>query len=453
MRVQPGLIRFAFVNLGAAQHDFAIAGRKTRVLRRGGRAAVEVRLRKPGRYRFLCTVAGHAALGMKGTLVVAGPGKPATVPTTTSKAPQTPPLHQDGALLEATRVGTFDRPVFVTSPPGDEQLLFVVEQRGVIRVMEDGRLLPRPFLDIEHDVKIESETGLFALAFAPDYAFSRRFYVSYTDRQGNGDFNVVEYRPKIADANDADLLSKRTVLHVVKPWENHNGGMLQFGPDGYLYIAIGDGDSGVVAKPGAFAQTLDDLLGNILRIDPREALDAAYTSPVSNPFVDIAGARPEVWAYGLRNPWRFWIDTNGDMLIGDVGEGVAEEIDLVPAGHGGLNFGWPCFEGSVPFDTTMRCPNAVFPLFDYRHGNGECSVTGGVVLRDPRLPELEGVYLYADLCIGALHALRMHKGTAPETIDLGVTISQPTSFGVDGLGRAYVTSLEGPVYRLDPRSS
>jgi glucose/arabinose dehydrogenase len=454
-RVQPGVVRFAFVNRGSAQHDFAIAGRKTRVLPRGGRAVVEVRLRKPGRYSFLCTVAGHAALGMKGTLVVARPGKagPFTPPTTTTTTTATPPVYGEEAVLRATPIGTFERPVFVTSPPGDERRVFVVEQRGVIRVVDNGSLLGGPFLDIEHEVKIENETGLFALAFAPDYATSRRLYISYSDREGNGDFNVVEYRHKVHDPYAADSVTKRTVLHVVKPWENHNAGMLQFGPDGYLYVAIGDGDSGVVDKPGAFAQTLDDLLGNILRIDPREARDAAYSSPESNPFVDVAGARPEVWAYGLRNPWRFWIDTNGDMLIGDVGEGVAEEIDLVPAGHGGLNFGWPCFEGSVPFDTTMRCPNAVFPLFDYSHANGACSVTGGVVLRDPRLPALEGLYLYADLCVGALKGLRLHKGAAPESVDLGVTVSQPTSFGVDGLGRVYVTSLEGPVYRLDPETS
>lgn len=449
-QVPAGAVRFVVVNRGSIVHDFALGRAKTRLIAAGRSAVRVVRLTKPGRYTFLCTVSGHAALGMKGTLIVTKGKTTAPPVTTTTTKPETPPTQQPGAPLAATRVGTFDRPVLVTSPPGDPERLFVVEQAGVVRVLDDGVLQGEPFLDISGHVKVGNEAGLLSLAFAPDYATSGRFYVYYTARQGSGDVKVVEYRRDFAKATPvADLTSARVVLEIPEPYENHKAGMMQFGPDGNLYIAVGDGDSGVANPPGAFAQTLDDLLGSILRIEPHETANAPYTVPDSNPFVGVEGARPEIWSFGLRNPWRFWIDSTGDLYIADVGEGAAEEIDLQPAGHGGLNFGWPCYEGRTVFDASARCPNAVFPLFDYPHAHGECSVIGGVVMHDARLPELDGLYLYADLCIGELKALRLKKGSAPEEVDLGVTVSQPTSFGVDALGRVYVTTLDGPVYRLD----
>ncbi len=204
------------------------------------------------------------------------------------------------------------------------------------------------------------------MAFAPDYATSGRFYVDYTDCVGNGNVNVVEYRRSTRRTRTRPIRPRPApMLHIVKPYENHNAGMLQFGPDGYLYVAVGDGDSGVLHKPGFFAQTLDDLLGNILRIDPLDGTAAQpYAIPDSNPFVGRDGARGEVWDYGLRNPWRFWIDAGtGDLWIGDAQLGGPEEIDYAPGNTGGRNFGWPCFQGAEPFDATETCTDPVAPVY------------------------------------------------------------------------------------------
>ena len=451
-QVPVGLVRFVVVNRGATVHDLAVAGRKTRLLEPGERAVLLVRLGGAARQRYVCTVPGHEALGMKGVLLVAAPGGVVPVSRGTGHGRvDTEPPDESAARVELTRVGLFDRPVHVTAPPGDPRRLFIVEQRGFVRVLLDGELLPEPFLDISDRVKIVSESGLLSLAFAPDYETSGRFYIHFTNRVGNGNVNVMEFRRSAQNPNVADPESGRLLLDVFKPWENHNGGMLQFGPDGYLYVSIGDGDSGVLNRPGAFAQTLDDLLGNILRIDPAPTETEPYTVPDSNPFVGAQGARPEVWAYGLRNPWRFWVDrVTGDLYVGDVGEGNAEEIDLQPAGEGGANFGWPCFEGSLPFDTAATCPSALPPLLEYSHAGGACSVVAGLVLHDPLLPLLEGRLLYADVCRGSLKTLAAVAGRLAEEQELGVQVVQPVSFGEDALGRAYVATLGGAVYRIDP---
>jgi glucose/arabinose dehydrogenase len=448
-RVPIGPVRFVVRNRGATTHDFRIAGVKTRLLAPGQRAVLVVRFKKAARVAYRCSVAGHAALGMKGTLVV---GKPKSPPETTS--PQTTPTTETppAASLQLTPIGTFERPSFVTAPPGDPDRIFIVEQRGVIRVIDDGELVPKPFLDISDEVQIANETGLLGLAFAPDYAASGRFYVYFTRHEANGNVYLEEYRRSAGNPDEADPYSARVVLRIVKPWENHNAGMLQFGPDGYLYVAVGDGDSGVLNPPGAFAQTLDDLLGNILRIDPRQDGNQPYSVPASNPFVGVPGKRPEIWAYGLRNPWRFWVDEQtSDLYLGDVGEGVREEIDYEPAGKGGLDFGWPCFEGTAVYDATATCPDAVAPLLEYGHASTLCAVIGGVVAHDPRLPALDGEFLYTDLCDGKLRALRVEGGRLESSQDLGLNVSQPSSFGKDALGRVYVTSVQGPVYRIDPR--
>jgi glucose/arabinose dehydrogenase len=295
-----------------------------------------------------------------------------------------------------------------------------------------------------------NERGLLSLAFAPDYARTGRFYVDYTDRTGNGNIQVVEYR-RAEDGDTADPASARPILSIVKPWENHNAGMLQFGPDGTLYIAVGDGDSGAINPPGFYAQTLDDLLGNILRIDPGHPTeDAPYSVPDDNPFVAGEGARPEIWDYGFRNPWRFWIDpVTSDMYIADVGEGDAEEIDYVEGNAPGLNFGWPCFEGELPHGTTQMCPGAVAPLLDYDHAGGRCAVVGGVVVHDAGLPDLAGRYLYGDYCDGKVNSLLVDGGKVTEPHDLGLTVPTLSSFGVDGRGRVYLVATDGGVYRLD----
>jgi glucose/arabinose dehydrogenase len=444
--VPAGRVRFVVVNRGATIHDFAVGRSRTRLLKPGQQQALVIRFVRAGRLAYRCTVPGHAALGMKGMLVV---GKPKPAPPATTAEPPPPPPSPEGVQLSP--IGTFDRPDLVTAPTGDPSRLFVVEQRGVVRVIENGTELAAPFLDISDQVQSANETGLLGLAFPPDYAASGLFYVFFNRHEANGNLYLEEFHRSATNPDQADPYSGRVVLRIVKPWENHNAGMLQFGPDGYLYVAVGDGDSGVLHPPGAFAQTLDDLLGDILRIDPRQSGGQPYTVPASNPFVGVAGARPEIWAYGLRNPWRFWVDsTTGDLYLGDVGEGTREEIDYEPAAKGGFDFGWPCFEGTVPFDPTATCAGDVPPILDYNHDTNLCSVIGGVVLHDSRLPALDGFFLYSDLCGGEVQALRVEDGAVAETRDLKLNVPGTDSFGVDSLGRAYVVSVNGPVYRIDP---
>jgi glucose/arabinose dehydrogenase len=337
----------------------------------------------------------------------------------------------------------------VTAPAGDARRLFVVEKRGTIVELLDGVPVDRPFLDISDRVKSDSsEPGLLSLAFAPDFSTSGVAYVFYTARKANGDVRISSFRTAFGVGGPLDPATERILLEIQKPWENHNGGMLQFGPDGMLYASVGDGDSGVLNPPGAFAQTRDDLLGNILRIDTS---GSPYAVPPDNPFVGQAGIRPEIWAYGLRNPWRFWIDApSGRILIGDVGAGAREEIDLIPRGEKGLNFGWPCFEGSTPFDTTAECAAPTAPVWEQSHGDGSCSVIAGVVIHDPRLPALDGRFLYGDYCTGKLGALSIPNATVVADDDLGLRLPEVSSFGVDGSGRVHLVTNKGLVYRLDP---
>ena len=451
--VPPGRVRFTVVNRGVFPHDFAIGGRKTRLLRHGQRAVLTLVLRRPTRLAYRCTVPGHAAAGMKGLLTVGRPRSPAptTAPTTTAPEPTTTAPAEVG--LKLTKIGDFERPVLVTAPLGDPHSLFIVEQRGMIRMLIDDVMQTKPFLDLTNDVVEVSERGMLSAAFAPDYARSGRFYVYYTDSTGSGNVNVVEYRRSVDDPKVADPQTARTVLHIVKPYENHNAGMMQFGPDGNLYVAVGDGDSGVLHPPGFFAQTVDDLLGNILRIDPRPPGDqsTAYQIPDTNPFVDQQGARGEVWDYGLRNPWRFWIDgVTGDLYLGDAGEGDIEEIDYAQSNVGGQNFGWPCFQGTSVFTPGADCPGAVPPIYQYGHAGTRCAVIGGVVVRDPRLPSLAGRYLFGDYCDGKIISFLVADGKATEVHDTGLSVPTLSSFGVDGRGRVYLTATDGGVYRLDP---
>jgi glucose/arabinose dehydrogenase len=449
--VPVGRVRFTVVNRGSVAHDFWVAGRRTPVLKPGQSAVLTVAFSRRGRFAYRCTVPGHAALGMKGTLTVgrATAGKGTTAPTTTRTAPTTTSAT---VAVKLTKIGDFQRPVFVTAPRGDPDHLYVVEQRGTVQEVVDGQVLPTPFLDITDRVQEVSERGLLGLAFPPDYATSGRFFVDYTDGSGNGNLNVVEFVRLTKNPDRADLDTAHPILSIVKPWENHNAGMLQFGPDGYLYVAVGDGDSGVINPPGAFAQTLDDLLGDVLRIDPlRPTATDPYSIPETNPLVGKAAARAEVWDYGLRNPWRFWIDpVTGDLYVGDAGEGDREEIDYVEGNRGGLNFGWPCFEGSIALPTTQSCADPVAPVYEYDHGGGRCAVIGGVVVHDPRLPALDGRYLFGDYCDGKLHSTLVAGGRADAVSDLGLTVPTLDSFGVDGRGRVYVTATDGGVYRLDP---
>lgn len=435
-------VRFAVRNAGSQVHNFVIGKVRTRLLAPGRSQTITVRFPKAGAFSFLCSVPGHAKAGMKGLFGVARPAPP--------PPPLPPPvIVSDDAVL--TEVGTFARPVLVTAPVGDVRRVFVVEHAGRVRIVRDGVVLPTPFLDISDRVRAVNEPGLQSIVFAPDFATSGLVYVFYNANQGNGDLRLVEYHVRPENQDIVDIGSERMLLEIPKPWENHNGGMMQFGPDGMLYLSVGDGDSGVLNAPGAFAQTRDDLLGDILRIDPRGK--TPYAVPGDNPFVNTPGVRPEIWAYGLRNPWRFWIDpVTSAMLIGDVGFGEREEIDVAPLGRGGLNFGWPCFEGTLPFDASATCVDPVAPIWEKPHSDGSCSVIGGVVIHDPRLPTLAGRFIFGDYCNGLLSQFPVGSiGAPPVTAEqLDLTVPNLSSFGVDGLARVYAMSTEGKVYRLDP---
>jgi glucose/arabinose dehydrogenase len=428
-------VRFVVRNAGSSVHDFVVHGHRTRLLARGRSQTITVRFARKGTFTYLCSVPGHARLGMKGTFSV---GTRAVLPPT---PPRPPPVTVSGSAV-LTQVVTTERPVWVTSPPGEADRIFVVDQEGVIWIVEKGQLREK--------VHFSSEPGLLSMAFSPDYAQSGLFYLVYNANSGNGDLRLSEFRRDATNPDRAEQYSERVVLTIRKPWENHNGGMLEFGPDGDLYMSVGDGDSGVLDPPGFFAQSRDDLLGDILRIDPRHG--DPYTVPPENPFVGVDAVRPEIWAYGLRNPWRFWLDPDtGDMYIGDAGEGTREEIDLVPKGTSGQNFGWPCFEGAVPFDTKAQCASPVPPLIDIPHSGEVCAVIGGVVARDPRIPALTSRYLYGDYCGGKIETAEVENGKVVASQDLGLVVPELTSFGLDGVGRIYATSLTGVVYRLDPK--
>lgn len=341
--------------------------------------------------------------------------------------------------------------MYVAQPRGERRRLFVVEQGGRIRVVRDGRVLSRPFLDISSQVVSGGEQGLLGLAFAPDYARSGRFYVNYTDRAG--DTRIVEYR-RGSSPDRANPGSARQLIFQDQPESNHNGGQLAFGPDGFLYIGLGDGGGGGDQHgPIGNAQNLGTLLGKILRIDPRPTGRRPYRIPGDNPFAKQSGAKPAVWAWGLRNPWRFSFDrATGDLTIGDVGQDEVEEIDFRRRGTGrGANFGWRAWEGTRRVDPGVPVRDHVAPALEYTHARGGCSVTGGYVVRDGRLPSLAGRYVYGDFCAGNLLTARLRQDGASGRRALGLHVGSLSSFGEDDRGRVYVTSLDGPVYRLDPR--
>jgi glucose/arabinose dehydrogenase len=349
------------------------------------------------------------------------------------------------AAVRLVQVGSFGSPTYVSAPRGDERL-FVTEQAGVIRIMRDGRTLGRPFLDIRDDVSCCGERGLFSMAFAPDFERSRRFYVYFTDNQG--DIVVRGYR---ASASDADVaIGGRRVIEIAhRRFSNHNGGQLQFGPDGLLYIGTGDGGGG--GDPLRNAQDRGSLLGKLLRIDPRRRGGRRYRTPRTNPFRGRRPGRPEVYAYGLRNPYRFSFDRDtGDLTIADVGQNAVEEVNFRRRGGGrGANFGWNRFEGRRRF-SPGRAPGHVPPVLQRFSSQGACTVIGGYVVRDPELADLFGRYVYGDLCDSALRSARLRPGRARGDRQVGVSVSRLVSFGEDGAGRVYAVSLRGPVYRLAP---
>ena len=355
-----------------------------------------------------------------------------------------------GGGVALRKIGSFDAPVYVAGAPGFPKLVFVVEQPGRIVVMRGGHRLPKPFLDLRDQVSYGGERGLLSIAFPPNYARSKRFYVYYTDQAGN--IRIDEFRR--ASATRARRGSQRQVIVVPHPFNsNHNGGQLQFRGN-LLYFATGDGGSG--GDPPNNAQNEDVLLGKLLRIDPRPSGGRPYTVPGDNPFVGKPG-RDEIYSYGLRNPFRFSFD-GPRLAIGDVGQNQFEELDFTTvAGASGANFGWDAFEGFSEYeDENSGTPDpggTVKPILAYSHsrGGGSCSIIGGYVVRDPRLRGLRGRYLYSDFCDGQLRSLVPHLKRAGDDRKLGLRVASPTSFGEDARHRLYVTSAEGLVYRLVAR--
>ena len=319
--------------------------------------------------------------------------------------------------------------------------LFLVEQRGVIRVADADGLRDEPFLDIRDRVNdTGNEQGLLGLAFHPDFTANGAFYLNYT--RGTGDTVIARFQVG-ADPNQAETESEFVLLQIDQPYANHNGGRLVFGPDGYLYIGTGDGGS--QGDPEGRAQNPDSLLGKILRLD----VDGGepYAIPPDNPFA-AGGGRPEIWAFGLRNPWRFAFDSaTGDLFIGDVGQNQWEEVNFLPSGAPGGNFGWDLREG---LDEYEGGPSTMFtdPVAVYSHAEGGCSVTGGEVIRDPSLPEWQGIYLYGDFCSGLIWGLFRDASGAWQNRLLFESVFQITSFGTGDDQSVYALDRSGAVYRL-----
>lgn len=380
-----------------------------------------------------------------------GPPPPTAPPHAEPSQVAPPPLALEPVATD------LDFPLFLTSPPGDPRL-FIVERGGRIRVQSGGSLLPVPFLDLSALTRTDGERGLLGLAFHPDYTRNGRFFVHYSDVQ-EGDTRLAEYRAS-ADLNRAEAASGRLLLTVEQPASNHNGGTVAFGPDGYLYLALGDG--GGSGDKFNNAQNPATLLGSLLRLDvdrPGEG-GRAYAIPPDNPF---AGGRahggvrgvPEVWAYGLRNPWRVSFDHEaGLMYIADVGQKAREEINVAATAAAGLNYGWPVLEGTRCFRPSQGCSRQglALPVLEYPTGDGHCGVIGGYVYRGTRIPGLWGTYFYGELCGGWVRSFRYQPGRgvadARDYTDRFGDLGRIVSFGQDAAGELYVLSAGGTVNRI-----
>jgi glucose/arabinose dehydrogenase len=338
------------------------------------------------------------------------------------------------------RVAYLHNPIDLATLPGDDSL-YVAERGGTVRIVKDGRLERRPVLDLSSEVSLAGSQGLLGIAFSPD---GSKIYASYTDLRG--DLRLVEMGFQQGRVVEG---SRRDVLTVHIPSTSHQGGDIAFGPDGYLWITVGDGEEG--KDPEDNGQSLDTLLGKLLRIDPKPSRGKPYGVPPDNPFTSMGKrARPEIFAYGLREPWRFSFDREtGDVWLGDVGQYSMEEIDFLPAGAGGgANFGWNRLEGTLPFSGTAPA-DAVPPIAEYRHGP-RCAVIGGYVYRGSAIPGLRGAYVYGDFCDGVIRALVQTDGHRAFGRDLGVKIGTLASFGEGPDGELYVLSQFQGLYRIEP---
>ena len=365
-----------------------------------------------------------------------------------SNPPPPPPPGTPSLKL----IDNFSSPVYLTAPPADSQRLFVVEQGGAIRVLHNDTVRTRPFLDLSGRISSGGERGLLSVAFHPSYATNGRFYVYFTNPAG--DIRIVRYTVS-SDPDSADEATKDTVLRVAHPGQdNHNGGQLQFGPDGMLWVGTGDGGGG--GDPAGNGQNKHALLGKLLRLDVNGA--SGYAIPADNPSGSDTSFAPEVWSYGLRNPWRFSFDrSTGDLYIGDVGQDTWEEVDVSPTAvqrGRGVNFGWNIMEGrhcypNAPCDST----HSVLPVLEYPHVLGGCAVTGGYVYRGAAFgaTAMVGQYFYADFCNGEVHSFAYPGGAGlvdwSSLLSPGPNIS---SFGQDAKGELYILQLSGKVYRIAP---
>lgn len=365
---------------------------------------------------------------------------PTPLPITVRPTAAVPIQIPDPAAYTLTRIVSINAPTDIKNAGDGSGRLFVLEQPGRIRIIKDNKLLDAPFLDITDRVGSSgSEQGLLGLAFHPKFSQNGYFYVNYTDQKG--DTHISRFT---TSGDSADPASEKQLIFVDQPFPNHNGGALAFGPDGFLYIGLGDGGS--QGDPYGNGQSTNTLLGKILRIDVNNG--DPYGIPADNPFANGGGSK-EIWAYGLRNPWRISFDrSTNDLWIGDVGQSQWEEIDFVPAGTpGGLNFGWNKMEGRHPYKNNNQ-PILTMPIVEYPHG-AECSVTGGYVYRGAALPTWQGVYFYGDYCSGKIWGLINGPSKRPKLLfDIGLRVS---TFGVDEAGELYVADYNGAIYRLEKR--
>lgn len=388
----------------------------------------------------------HALLSIVFIFLLTLPGTAQTRDVVTLRAD-----GPDPAGVQLTQVASgFFRPVALTNANDGSDRIFIVEQSGRIWILKDGQILPDPFLNITDRVSQSStrgysELGLLGLAFDPDFVENATFYVHYNDRNST---STVSQFTVSDDINVADKSSERVLLTQRQPFANHNGGEIAFGPDGYLYISFGDGGS--QGDPNDTGQNPSDWLASILRIDPDGA--GSYAIPETNPYFRDASFGREVWAYGLRNPWKFSFDrATGDMYVADVGQNVWEELNFQPVDSlGGLNYGWSDYEASAPYAVGTAPANMTYPFFEYAHQSGRCSVTGGYVYRGETIADLAGVYIFGDYCTGEIWASWRNLDGEWQTIEYlsaGFSIS---SFGQDEAGELYVLDHNGAIYRLDP---
>ncbi|MEU9993996.1 PQQ-dependent sugar dehydrogenase [Streptomyces sp. NPDC050848] len=360
----------------------------------------------------------------------------ASLALSTASAEDRAPRHKV-AKIALTNVATAQNPIAGAAGPGGK--IWIAERAGTVRVLGDQGL-GEPVLDISAETTTDGERGLLGIAFDNQRA---HFYISYTNLEGTSTIDEFAVRNGKLQPE-----TRRTVLTQTQPYSNHNGGDIKFGPDGYLYIAFGDGGAG--GDPHGNGQNLATLLGKMLRIDPRGG--TPYAIPSDNPFVNDPNAKGEIWAYGLRNPWRFSFDSRtGDLLIGDVGQNDWEEIDWAPARNkGGENYGWSQMEGNHPFRGGTEPANHVRPIHEYARGGLGCAVTGGFVYRGDAIPALKGQYVFSDYCDGTLRALELKNGTVTGVNDLVVNGGEVISFVQGGKGELYVLALGGNIARIDP---